>query len=183
MSSTPLHVCVDASDKLYISLLNGTIQKITFVNTVPNTSSIASGFSGLTILQGGGMAIDNNGDLFIAANQRISKINKTTLAVTTLAGSGVAGFADGTGTNAQFNNPTCLVINSNNTMFVTDQANRRIRKINISTSVVSTLAGSGTSGYSDGTGNTAEFESLRGIALHEDGTLYVTDSNRIRKIV
>jgi DNA-binding beta-propeller fold protein YncE len=67
-------------------------------------------------------------------NQRIRALNLVTNAVTTIAGSGTAGWADGTGASARFNAPTGITIDSTNSnLYVADKDNSAIRKINIST--------------------------------------------------
>ncbi|MCP5495275.1 MAG: hypothetical protein H7A23_12030 [Leptospiraceae bacterium] len=109
-------------------------------------------------------------------NNKIRKIVISSGAVTTLAGSGSSGSIDGTGTSASFNQPIGITTDGT---YVADLY--KIRKIEISSGVVTTLAGSGSSGSTDGTGTSASFYYLRGITT--DGTnLYVTDSNKIRKI-
>ena len=113
-------------------------------------------------------------------NHRIRKIVISTGAVTTLAGSS-SGNTDATGTSATFNYPKGITTDGTN-LYVADQSNHRIRKIVISTGVVTTLAGS-SSGSTDATGTSASFSNPRGITT--DGTnLYVADYNndRIRKI-
>ena len=103
--------------------------------------------------------------------------------VTTLAGSGTPGFADGTGTSAQFYYPAGVAVDSSGTVFVGDGNNNQIRKIT-SSGVVTTWAGSGTAGFADGTGISAQFYVPSGVAVNSSGTLYVTDAynHRIRKI-
>ena len=123
---------------------------------------------------------------------RIRCINFTTTAVTTLAGSGVAGFMDGIGVLAQFNKPTTAVLHPRGLLYVADGwggcvacENHRIRVIDISTTVVSTLAGSGAAGSVDGVGTAATFNQPRGIALDAAfSTLFVSEQNgnRIRSI-
>jgi sugar lactone lactonase YvrE len=118
--------------------------------------------------------------LYVAdtGSSKIRKIEMATGVVTTLAGSGSFGSVDGTGAAASFNGPTGIT-NDGTHLYVTDS--RRIRKIEIATGVVTTLAGSNSSGSADGTGAAASFYYPRGIT--NDGThLYVADSNRIRKI-
>ena len=117
-------------------------------------------------------------------NHRIRKIVISTGVVTTLAGStsNYSGSTDATGTSARFNYPRAITTDGTN-LYVADRKNDRIRKIVISTGVVTTLAGS-SQGYTDDTGTSARFYLPRGITT--DGTnLYVADTNnhKIRKIV
>jgi sugar lactone lactonase YvrE len=106
-----------------------------------------------------------------------------TAPVTTLAGSGVATFADGTGTAASFLAPGGVTTDGTN-LYVADTYNHRIRKIVIANGAVTTLAGSSFASFGDGTGTSASFNQPEGITT--DGTnLYVADTvnNKIRKIV
>jgi len=103
-------------------------------------------------------------------------------AVTTLAGTGSSGSANGTGTSASFDNPIGITTDGTN-LYVADILNHLIRKIVISTGVVTTVAGTGSSGSANGTGTSASFYYPNGITT--DGTnLYVADyvNNLIRKI-
>jgi sugar lactone lactonase YvrE len=130
-----------------------------------------------------GIALDGSGNLYVADtdNHRIRKIVIATGVVTTLAGSGTGGYADGTGTAAQFNYPNGIAVHSSGNVYVADSANNRIRKITPA-GEVSTFAGSGTSGYADGTGTAAKFNSPSGVAVDSSGNVYVVESYRIRKI-
>jgi len=103
--------------------------------------------------------------------------------VTTLAGSGTGAYADGTGVAASFWNPNDVAVDSAGTIYVADPVNHRIRKITPA-GVVTTLAGSGSAAYADGTGTAASFSAPRSIAVDSAGTIYVADTNnsRIRKI-
>ena len=115
-------------------------------------------------------------------NNRIRKIS-TTGAVTTLAGSGAASFADGTGAAASFNFPRSIAVASDGSIFVADERNHRIRNVT-STGVVTTLAGSGVAGFADGTGAAAQFSNPYGVTIATDGTIFIGDelNHRVRKI-
>jgi hypothetical protein len=124
-------------------------------------------------------------NLYVAetSNHLIRKIVISTGAVTTLAGTGSRGSANGTGTSASFNQPSGITTDGIN-LYVPDYDNHLIRKIVISTGVVTTLAGTGSSGSANGTGTSASFNIPYGITT--DGTnLYVTETSNhlIRKIV
>ena len=106
-----------------------------------------------------------------------------TYSVSTFAGSGNEGYANGTGIGASFYNPSGLAVDDSGNVYVADKYNHRIRKIT-STGVVTTFAGSGNAAYSDGVGIAASFSEPTGIAIDNSGNLFVTDRNnhRIRKI-
>jgi sugar lactone lactonase YvrE len=106
--------------------------------------------------------------------------------VSTLAGNGVAGFADGSGGpngTAQLFWPVGVAFDGAGNVIVGDQFNERIRKI-APDGTTTTLAGNGTSGFADGSGASAEFREPVGVAVGGDGTVYVADynGNRIRKV-
>jgi DNA-binding beta-propeller fold protein YncE len=110
--------------------------------------------------------------------------------VSTLAGTGTAGFSDGAMAGAMFHHPQGLSIASNGDLFVTDIDNFRVRRIVGST--IDTIAGDGKSGYSDQDDSlSAEFQGLEGVAVKLDGSMvYVADgtrgtsiqSNRVRQV-
>ncbi|MCE3227549.1 MAG: Serine/threonine-protein kinase PknD [Bacteroidetes bacterium] len=131
-----------------------------------------------------GICMDKNSNLYIAdgGNHSIRKITASGI-VTTLAGTGVAGYLDGAAASAQFNNPTGVCADDSGNVYVSDFQNHRIRKISYSGSVT-TVAGNGTPGYTDGSPATAQFSYPRGICGSKNGNLFVGDSwnHRIRKI-
>jgi len=133
-----------------------------------------------------GVAVDTSGNMFIAdlANNVIRKMTPDGV-VTTIAGSGNSGFADGIGRNASFYSPHDLTVDTSGNLFVVDTINNRIRKIVISTGLVTTLAGNGVVSYADGPGTTASFKYPRGICIDRNGNLFIadTDSHRIRRII
>jgi sugar lactone lactonase YvrE len=130
------------------------------------------------------VAADANGNVYVAdwRNTRIRKITAAGI-VSTLAGNGDHGYADGNGSTAKFYNPEGIATDDQGNVFVADTYNNRIRKITNS-GVVSTIAGSGVSGYEEGNGTTAKFAKPTGITTDGQGNLFVTDrfNYRIRKI-
>jgi sugar lactone lactonase YvrE len=98
--------------------------------------------------------------------------------VTTLAGAGVAGFADGAMPDAMFNHPQGLAVTTSGDIYVTDLGNYRIRKI--SGTAVETVAGDGKAGYHDDDDVlAAEFYGLEGMSLEPDGArLFIADGSR-----
>jgi serine/threonine-protein kinase len=115
-------------------------------------------------------------------NFRIRKITPAGV-VSTFAGSSVAGFANGTGTAASFSPLTGLALDVSGNVYVADYGNHSIRKITPA-GVVSTLAGSGSQGSSDGTGTAASFNYPTRVVVDGSGNVYVADrtNNLIRKI-
>ena len=129
-----------------------------------------------------GISVDASGIIYIADNKKIRKITSAGM-VTTLAGSGISGATDGTGIAASFNDPYGVAVDASGNVYVADQSNHKIRKINPS-GVVSTFAGNGIAGATDGSGIGASFNFPRGVTVDASGNIYVADNgnNKIRKI-
>jgi serine/threonine protein kinase, bacterial len=162
----------------------------------PPTVSVAtlggSGFDGFVNATGTaakfnfpyGVAVDGSGNVFVAdqVNNVIRKITPAGV-VTTFAGSGAQGHANGAGAAASFVLPVGIAIDSAGNLYVSDTYNHLIRKITPA-GFVSTLAGSGSPGWADGVGAAASFRYPNGIAVDATGNVFVgdTDNNVIRKI-
>ncbi|MFH7000470.1 MBG domain-containing protein [Flavobacterium sp. FlaQc-57] len=129
-----------------------------------------------------GVAVDPSGNVYVADtnNHKIRKITPAGV-VTTLAGS-TQGFADGTGTQAQFYTPAGVAVDPSGNVYVADTGNNKIRKITPG-GAVTTLAGS-TQGVVDGTGTASQFSGPTGVAVDALGNVYVADqgNSKIRKI-
>lgn len=146
----------------------------------------------LTTLAGGdnsfntpsGLAIDPDGNIYIA-DTGTNSIRKVTPEgkVSTVAGTGTAGYLDGPSNQAQFDGPVGVAVDALGNVYVADTYNDRIRKIS-TTGQVSTFAGAGRPGYADGDAATALFDTPCAVAVAADGTLYVADTgnNQLRKI-
>jgi DNA-binding beta-propeller fold protein YncE len=106
-------------------------------------------------------------------NHLIRRIDIATASVSTLAGTpGSSGSTNGVGTSSQFSNPSGVAISADGTYaLVADLSNHLIRRINIATASVSTLAGtSGSSGSTNGVGTSSQFRNPSGVAISADGT-------------
>jgi len=132
------------------------------------------------------LAMNPSGEMFIGdfGNNLVRSINLGTAGVTTYAGSGSAGFVNGPASTAEFNGTANIVFDGNDNLYVADEENNVIRKISAAGNVT-TVAGSGASGYQDGSGANAEFNHPEGMVIDGSGNLYVADghNNVIRKIV
>lgn len=140
---------------------------------------------GSSFLSPRGMATDAAGNVYVgdALNDLVRKVTPTR-DVTTFAGifSNTL-FAEGPQNTATFNQPNGVAVDAAGNVYVADQQNHRIRKITPA-GVTSTLAGSGTATFMEGTGTAASFNSPAGVAVDATGNVYVADgaNNRIRKI-
>jgi ABC-type branched-subunit amino acid transport system substrate-binding protein/sugar lactone lactonase YvrE len=131
-----------------------------------------------------GIAVDSQGNVYVSERfgNRIRRVSPHGM-VSTLAGTGVAGYADGPAMTAQFSLPKGLVVDASGSVYVADAYNHRIRVIHPD-GVVSTLAGSGEAGYRDGPAAQARFNRPMDVVLSATGVIYVADSgnNRVRAI-
>ena len=184
----PTDVAVDASGNIYVADTNNNkIRKITSTGVVTTIagSDVAGSVDGAgTSAQftgPAGIAVDGMGNIYVSDNNKIRKITSAGI-VTTLAGTDLAGYADGAGALAQFNYPRGLSVDIAGNIYVADTNNHKIRKIT-TTGIVTTLAGS-SNGFANGTSSVAKFDSPKGIALDLLGNVYVADTNnhKIRKI-
>ena len=131
------------------------------------------------------IAVDSENNLFIADtnNHAIRKVDIYGN-VTTVAGTGLAGYRDGQAGQAQFNSPSGIILDDLGNVYVSDTNNNTIRKIDIFGSV-STFSGCGLAGSVNGPPGLARFNSPKGITFDADWNMYVADMNnhRIRKIL
>lgn len=128
-----------------------------------------------------GVATDAAGNVYVADryNHRIRKITPAGV-VTTLAGNGTAGFADGPAANAQFNSPVGIAVASDGSVYVNDLLNFRIRKI--SNGIVSTYVGTGAPTNNDGPVATATVNSYSNLVFDNNGNMFFSGGNKIRKV-
>ena len=181
----PAGVAVDGNGNIYVADSgNNTIRKGTPTYAFTNFAGSA-GYSGSA--DGTGifarfygpncLAIDGSGTLYVAdaGNSTIRKITPGGV-VSTLAGTaGQSGSADGSGGAALFSDPFGVALDGSGNLYVADYYNNNIRKITPG-GVVSTLAGlAGQTGSTDGSGSAARFNGPAGVAVDQNGNVYVAD--------
>jgi len=144
----------------------------------------------------GGVAVDASGNIYIAGDNRIRKINASDGIINTIAGNGTAGYTGdgGLAINALLTSGA-IVIDASNNIYITDGTNNRVRKINASNGIISTIAGNGPGGYLSSDGRTgykgdgglateAWLSIPSNIAVDPNQDVYIADvyNYRIRKI-
>jgi uncharacterized protein (TIGR03437 family) len=187
---SPTGVAVDSTGNLFIADVNG--QRIRKVSNGVITTVAGGGTSlgdngpatSAQLISPIGVAVDSAGNLYIADmnNYRVRKVSNGV--ITTVAGNGYEGFSgdNGAAINAQLANPMGVAVDSAGNLFIADQSNRRVRKV--SSGVITTVAGSGTEGFSgdNGPATSAQLSYPVGVAVDSDGSLYIVDNQRIRKV-
>jgi sugar lactone lactonase YvrE len=195
--NAPYGVALDSSGNLYIAdRRNFRIRKVTAATGTISTvaGNGARGFSGdggpadaASLQFADGVALDSSGNLYIAdgSNSRIRRVAAGTGVITTVAGDGTFGLSGdgGPASAASLNVPTAVALDGSGDIYIADNFNDRIRKVAAATGIITTVAGSDSSG--DGAPATAA--TLNGpvdVALDGAGNLYIADGNnhRIRKV-
>lgn len=194
----PSAIAYDAGGNLYIAETgNHVIRK---VDTAGNITTVAGtgtqGFGGdngpatSALLDSPQGLAYTGGNLYIADthNHRIRKLSLTTGDISTIAGSSAGLSGDnGPATAAQLNLPTALALDGNGNLYIADTQNHRIRKLNLGSGIIITVAGNSTQGFSGdgGPATAAAIDSPSGLAVDAEQNLYLADTHnhRIRKIV
>ncbi|MDR3676854.1 MAG: choice-of-anchor D domain-containing protein, partial [Acidobacteriota bacterium] len=137
-----------------------------------------------------GVAVDGAGDLFIADtfHYSIRRVDATTKFISTVAGTGTAGFGGdgGAATSAKLNFPTEVALDGSGNLFIVDSNNERIRRVDVLTHDITTVAGNGQTGF-NGDNTAATSASLcnpYGVALDGSGNVFIADtcSSRLRRV-
>ncbi len=198
--NSPTGVAIDAVGNLYIvDQGNKRIRKVTVttgvITTMAGNGAISYAGDGYAATSAqlnfpSGVAVDAAGNLYIAdvENNRIRKVTAATGVITTVVGKGTAGYSgDGdSATSALLNRPIEVAVDAVGNLYIADEGNNRIRKVNATTGVITTVAGNGIGGYSGdgGPATSAQLSYPYGVAIDAAGNLYIADSfnNRIRKV-
>jgi len=198
--NTPYGLAVDSQGRIYVAdCYNNSIRVIangmvgTVAGSIRGTDSYGFPLGGLAdgdadkaiFNKPRTVVVDGQGTIYVAdtGNNVIRKISKGK--VTTYAGTGKAGFKDGSVRAAQFNSPSGLALDKAGNLYVADTLNNVIRKISPQ-GLVSTYAGknTGEAGYRDGSLAEALFNEPAALAMDSQDNLYIVDSGNqlIRKI-
>ncbi len=194
----PTAVARDTAGNLYIADRDGyRVRKVTaagILSTIAGTGT--AGYSG----DGGlataaqfqypmGIAVDGSGNVYIADynDHRVRKITAATGIISTIAGTGTAGYSGdgGQATSARLYSPNGVRVAAS-ALYIADSNNDRIRKVDLATGIITTVAGTGTAGYSGdgGLATAAQLYTPYNVALDAANNLYIADygNQRIRKV-
>lgn len=199
----PSTVAVDPSGNLYVlDQASNTIRRVSAptgtLAIVAGSALGRSGFSGdngqataAQLNNPSGMAFDPSGNLFIAdtGNHRIREVAASTGLITTVVGNGTAGYSGdgGLASAAQLSSPSAVATDSKGNLYIADAATATVRKVDIRTGLISTVAGTGIVGFSGdkALANAAQLNSPQGITVDAYGNLFIADTGnqRIREVV
>ena len=161
------------------------------ISSVAGTGT--SGFSGdggpatAAQIQAGAFCIDASNNIYLLAGNRIRKITAATGIITTIAGTGVAGNTGNGGLAINANiEGWSLTIDAGSNLYIGDNTNKCIRKINAASGIINQIVGTGSSGYSGdgGPAINAQIASAESLRIDAAGNLYFIDAlnKRVRKI-
>jgi sugar lactone lactonase YvrE len=199
----PYGVGTDAAGNLYISDSgNYRIRRVDAVTGIITTvaGNGTKGFSGdggpatdAELAGNVGIALNQKGDLYFAdvRNQRVRRVDAATGVITTVAGNGTDGYSGdgGPATAAELGAPWNVKLDTAGNLYISDVGDYCVRKVDASTSIITTVAGNGNQGNTGdgGPATSAEFLYPYGIALDVSGNLYIAEyganvTSRVRRV-
>lgn len=196
----PTDVAVDGFANVYFAdQNNNAVRRVDAVTGIISTiaGTGAAGYNGDGIAADtallnfpSGLAVDTSGNVFVADfyNDRVRKIDAVTGIITTVAGNGIAGYGSdgGLADTSMLFNPSALSIDKAGDLYICDYNNARIRKVDMATGIISTVAGSGLPGYSGDGGPATDGQIYwpQGVTTDTAGNIYIADyqNHRVRMV-
>ena len=201
---SPSGVAVDGDGNVFISSRSDRVRKVavgsgTIATVAGNGVSGFAGDGGLAtaarLSDPQGITLDAAGNLYIADtfNWRVRRVDQATQIITTVAGEGTSGFSGdgGLATAAQLDQPSGVAVDAAGNLYIADRANHRIRRVDASTSVITTIAGSGATGVGNGgfsgdggAATSARMDLPADVAVDASGNLFVVEEGNsvVRRI-
>ena len=193
----PMGVAVDSSGNLYIADAgHHRVRRVDYngiIRTIAGTGDRDYGGDGgpaneARLTYPRGVAVDGAGNVYIAdvANHRIRRVDASGT-ITTIAGTGEGGYSGdgGPASSARINHPTSVAVDSSGNLYIADDDNHRIRRVDAS-GTITTIAGTGTRGYGGDGGPAvkARLSFPRVVAVDGNRNLYIVDvaNHRIRRV-
>jgi sugar lactone lactonase YvrE len=197
--NSPGATAVDSQGNVYIAdTANNEVRKVTTAGIItriagtgtPGSSGDGAAANSATLNAPGGVALDAAGDLYIAdtRNNKIRLIDAVTGNISTVAGTGTAGYTgdQSTPAAATLSAPTQLAWSQAGVLYVADTGNSAIRAIAPKESLITTVAGTAIAGFDGdgGPGQAAQLQNPSGIAVDNSGNVYIADTgnNRVRRL-
>ena len=194
----PTSVFVDSAGTLYISdWFDGRVRK---VDPATGILSLVAGDSGrghsadgqtatdASLTYPRGLCVDAAGDLYIAedSNGLIRKVDAETGTLSTVAGNveSMAAGDGGSATTAGLYHPSSIFVDGAGNFYIADQLNRRIRKVDAQTGIITTIAGGGaeTTDREGGPATEAYLGRPSGVCLDSSGSVYMAEQRQVRKV-
>jgi len=195
----PGPIVFDAQGDLYFAETNGNVvREFSTAGVITNVAGTGTqGFAGdggpatsAELDSPAGLAMDSAGNLYIADshNQRVREVSAVTGVISTIVGTGIAGFSGdgGPAKAAQLDLPTALALDAAGNLFVADTNNHRVRRVAAASGVITTVAGDGVQSFGGdgGPATAASIDSPNGLAVDTVGNLYLADTRngRVREV-
>lgn len=203
---SPFGLAVDAAGNIFIADTgNHRIRKVdpqgNITTVAGNGTAINNPGSGAALGDGGqatsaslfgpeSVAVDAAGNLFIAdaLHRRVRRVDAVTGIITTVAGNGGSGFTGdgGPATDAQINAPRGVALDATGNLFIADNQNNRIRRVEAGTGIITTVVGNGAWGFAGdgGPATAATLAEPNDVAVDAAGNLFIADmfNHRIRRV-
>jgi sugar lactone lactonase YvrE len=195
--NSPGGIALDSSGNLYIAdLSNGRIRRVDAATGIITTVAGGGAFDPLAVsgpatsafLNGpSAVAVDPDGNIYIAELAgRVRRVDASTQIITSIAGTGQQGFSGdgGPAINATLNVPEDLAVSSSGQLYIADTLNFRVRRVDLATNIITTVAGGEGDSGDGGPAGLARLQQVLGVAVDAAGNLFISDTfnNVIRRV-